>query len=261
MLSKVRLNTKFNSRYFSFTNYLITDDLDLIKKSIDNSVYQYDYSNHIDKLDFNRQKKLLYYNPSLAKFVNNLHTELQIDIITNNFTNVKYINNLNKKTVNLLSNQNKEFELLLDRALILYYQKHNIQSLITDQKFINKLQLNINNIINIVDTSKVINNKILQLYSESFIDKLKNNNINTIINSKNRESLIYCNKLIKDFNLIKSELSYDSSYQIQSLKNNPMNIENMYNLDIETIIYANNINKDINVIIEKFYNNTFFSFY
>lgn len=310
MLSRSRLIVKplFNTRPLS--SVLNTDNIEKIKLSIDKSMFQYDYTKHIDKLDVHRQKKLIEHDITLAKNVKKLDTNIQSDLLNKNILNAKYINKLNNKTVKLLENKKTYLELLIDYHFLNY--KKNIPELNTIQddiqnnveklKYNDNFEMLYNNVINIKSSSKLndsnqcINIKIkkdgknikdLESYIENefkdFDEEFKN------FNNKFKEIEIYCNgkfvkynnvnyklkilqdkfknnnnsndielqlniaKLIKDLKPSNTNLSIKNEIesQISIIDKNPLDINNM-DPHIETLIHANNINKEIKDIIKKY---------
>lgn len=178
-----RLNTiKLPSiNKLSFTNRLfskiITDNIEEIKTSIDNNNFKYDYSKHINKLDINRQTKLIDYDISLAININKLNENIQKDIINKNPLNLQYIKNPNlsiiksvdisHNDINNYINNNKQIE---DYT----FKKHFGEENLIKENLLNLLTIT-KPAENTLILAKDLNNQLKSLINDRKLQLLLNN--------------------------------------------------------------------------------------
>lgn len=98
MLSRIRspiINSLNSSRLMAS---VACNDINMIKISIDNKNFKYDYTNHINNLELEYQKKLIKHDIELAKHIKKLDESIQSELINKNIMNIYHFN-ITKKSV------------------------------------------------------------------------------------------------------------------------------------------------------------------
>lgn len=135
---RTRLPIKSNNinRLFSIK----CNDIDMVKLSIKERNYKYDYVEHINKLDLEHQKKLINHNIKLTKHIKKLDESIQLDLIKENILNIYHFNITKKKVIAEIKSLNAELKYRVEE-MDLRVDENNVNH-IHDDVYIEMIRIN-----------------------------------------------------------------------------------------------------------------------
>lgn len=131
------------------------NDINMIKISINNKNFKYDYTSHINNLELEYQKKLIKHDIELAKHIKKLDESIQLDLINKNIMNIYHFNITNKNVINEAKSINAELKYDIEEMISKLDEKSCviIENNIPDNVYIDLVKSNPNIIKNIKNPS------------------------------------------------------------------------------------------------------------